>query len=465
MTEFDLIVFGGGTGNRVASAAAEAGLETALVEKGPIGGLCLNRGCNPSKMLIQHATVANRVREASEFGIDASVDEVRFSEFVREVNDELAAVADRKAQNKRDQANLTLFREEARFVDDETIELVESGETHTGEKVVVAAGSTPVVPDPIDGLGEVDFLTSADALRLETPPERLVVLGGGYIAAELGYYFDAFGTDVALVDRNETLLHREDSDVAAAFTEVAEERHDVYTGHSATAVDESSGEFSVTAETEGGEAVEVRGDELLVALGRRPNTDGVGLDATSIETDDRGFVATDERLRTSVEGVWAMGDVAGNAMFKHSGDYEGEIVVDNVVHDAGREADFTALPHAVFTEPQVAAVGRTETELDESGDGYVVGRAEFTDTAMSRALKLDRGFVKVLCDPESRAVVGCHVFGHEASVLVHEVVPAVRYGLTVDDLANTLLHAHPALSKVVQMACADAGDAADRATE
>ena len=465
MTEFDLIVFGGGTGNRVASAAAEAGMETALVEKGPIGGLCLNRGCNPSKMLIQHATVANRVREASRFGIDASIDEVRFSGFVREVNDELAAVADRKAQDKRDQVNLTLFQEEARFVDDRTIELVESGETHTGEEVVVASGSTPVVLDSIDGLDEVDFLTSADALRLETPPERLVVLGGGYIAAELGYYFDAFGTDVALIDRNETLLHREDADVARAFTEVAEERHDVYTGHSATAVDESNGEFVVTAETEEGGSVEVTGDELLVALGRRPNTDGVGLDATNIETDDRGFVATDDRLRTSVDGVWAMGDVAGNAMFKHTGDDEGEIVVDNVVHDAGREVDFTALPHAVFTEPQVAAVGRTEAELDESGTEYVVGRAAFTDTAMSRALKLDRGFVKVLCDPESRAVVGCHVFGHEASILVHEVVPAVRYGLTVDDLANTLLHAHPALSKVVQKACADAVDTVDRTTE
>ena len=458
MTTFDLIVFGGGTGNRVASAAAEAGMETALVEKGPIGGLCLNRGCNPSKMLIQHATVANRVREASEFGIETSIDEVHFSSFVREVNDELAAVAEQKKRNKRDQANLTLFQEEARFVDDGTIELVESGATHTGEQVVVAAGSTPVLPDSIDGLREADVLTSADALRLETPPERLVVLGGGYIAAELGYYFDAFGTDVALVDRNDTLLHHEDPEVAEAFTEVADERHDIYMGYSATAVNESGGEVVVTAETEAGETVEVTGDELLVALGRRPNTDGIGLDATSVETDDRGFVATDDQLRTSVEGVWAMGDIAGNAMFKHSGDYEGEIVVDNVVHDAGREVDFTALPHAVFTEPQVAAVGMTETELRKDEIEYVVGRAAFTDTAMSRALKLDRGFAKVLCAP-SGEVLGAHVFGHEASILVHELVPAVRYGLPVDDLANTLLHAHPALSTVIQKACADAREA------
>ncbi|WP_049997648.1 dihydrolipoyl dehydrogenase family protein [Halococcus sediminicola] len=454
MADFDLIVFGGGTGNTVASAAAAEGLETALVERGPIGGLCLNRGCNPSKMLIQHATVANRIREAEGFGIDATIDEIRFGEFVRDVNDELADIASAKKENKREEVNLTLFQEEARFVDDHTIE-TESGETHTGEEVVIAAGSTPVIPGAIDGLDDVEFLTSTDAIRLEEPPERLVVLGGGYIAAELGYYFDAFGTDVALIEMENSLVPREDDDVAAAFTDIAEERHDVYTGYRAAEVTESGGEITVTAESEDGESVEVTGDELLVALGRRPNTDGIDLDATGVATTDAGFIETDARLRTNVEGIRAMGDIADNGMFKHSGDYEGEIMIDNVVHGAEREADFTALPHAVFAEPQIGAVGETEAALDEAGREYVVGRAAFTDTAMSRALKLDRGFAKVLADPDSHEILGCHVIGHEASMLIHEVTPAVRYGLSADDLANTLIHAHPALSKVVMKACAD----------
>jgi mycothione reductase len=455
MADFDLIVFGGGTGNTVASAAAAEGLDTALIEKGPLGGLCLNRGCNPSKMLIQHANALNDVREAGKFGIETTVDEVHFGEFVREVNDELAEIADGKAENKREEENLTLFQEGAQFVDDHTIELAETGETHTAERVVIAAGSTPVVPGAIDGLGEVDFMTSNDAIRLEEPPDRLVTLGGGYIAAELGYYFDAFGTDVTLIEMEDTLVSREDSEVAEAFTDIARERHEVRTGYRASAVTESDGELTVTAESEDGDEIEVTGDELLVALGRRPNTDGIDLDATNVATNDAGFIETDAQLRTTVENVWAMGDIADNSMFKHSGDYEGEIMTANVAHDEGREADFTALPHAVFTEPQIGAVGETEAALDDDGREYVVGRAEFTDTAMSRALKLDEGFVKVLADPDSHEILGCHLIGHEASTLLHEVTPAVRHGLSADDLANTLIHAHPALSKVVMKACAD----------
>ena len=455
MTDFDVIVFGGGTGNTVASAAAAEGLETALIEKGPIGGLCLNRGCNPSKMLIQHATVANTIRDADRFGIDANIEEVHFGDLVREVNDELADIAESKKEQKRSENNLTLYQEEARFVDDHTIKIADSGETHTGERVVIAAGSKPVVPGAIDGLQEVDYLTSDDALKLEAVPDELVIVGGGYIAAELGYYFGSFGSDVTVIEAEDTLVPREDGDVAEGFTEIAGGRHDVYTGYRASAVTESAGEITVTAEAEDGTEVEVAGEELLVALGRRPNTEGIDLDATGVATNDAGFIETDEQLRTNVEGVWAMGDVADNGMYKHSGDYEGEIVIENVAHDGSREADFTALPHAVFTEPQIGAVGKTEAQLDEEGREYVVGRAEFTDTAMSRALKLDEGFAKVLADPETREILGCHIIGHEASMLVHEVTPAMRYGATVDGLANTLIHVHPAMSKVVMKACKD----------
>ena len=371
------------------------------------------------------------------------------------MNDELADIAESKKEQKRSENNLTLYQEKARFVDDHTIEIADSGETHTGERVVIAAGSKPVVPGAIDALQEVDYLTSDDALKLEAVPDEFVIVGGGYIAAELGYYFESFGSDVTLIEAEDTLVPREDGDVAAAFTEIAGGRHDVYTGYRASAVTESAGEISVIAEAEDGTEVEVAGEELLVALGRRPNTEGIDLDATGVATNDAGFIETDEQLRTNVEGIWAMGDVADNGMYKHSGDYEGEIVIENVAHDGSREADFTALPYAVFTEPQIGAVGKTEAQLDEEGREYVVGRAEFTDTAMSRALKLDEGFAKVLADPETREILGCHIIGHEASMLVHEVTPAMRYGATVDGLANTLIHVHPAMSKVVMKACKD----------
>jgi mycothione reductase len=453
MSDFDLIVIGGGTGNTVASEAAAEGLSTALIEKGPVGGTCLNRGCNPSKILIQHATLVNEIRGSEQFSIEANIEEVRFSEFVREVNGNLSEIADQKAENKHAEENLTLFRDEMQFVDDHTVEI--DGEEYTGEKVVVAAGSRPVVPDAIDGLGTVEYLTSDDAIRREEVPDSLVILGGGYIAAELGYYFDAFGTDVTMIEMLDTLVPREDSDIATAFTDIASERHTVHTGFQVSAVEQDGNEIVVSAESEDGDDLTVQGEELLVGLGRRPNTDTINLEATGIETNDNGFIVTDDQLRTTVDNVWAMGDIADNAMFKHSGDYEGEVVIDNAAREKNRTADFTGLPHAIFTEPQIGSVGPTEADLADDDREYAVGRAEYTDTAMSRALKLDHGFVKVLADPATSEILGCHIIGHEASMLIHEVTPALRYGITVDELANTLIHAHPAMSKVVMKACED----------
>ncbi|SEL52055.1 dihydrolipoyl dehydrogenase family protein [Haloferax larsenii] len=455
MADFDLVVIGGGTGNTVASNAAAEGLETALVEPGPLGGTCLNRGCNPSKMLIQHATRLNQIRDAARFRIESSVESVDVPGIVDDVFGTLDPIAERMASQKVEQANLTLFEHEARFVGDHTVEI--GGREYTADQILIAAGSRPLVPGAIDGLRETDSLTSAEALRLRNLPDRLVILGGGYIAAELGYYFQSLGTDVALVEMMDTLLPREDEDVAAAFTDIAEARHEVYTGFRATSVSSDGEAVTVHAENESGETVAVSGDDLLVALGRRPNTDRLNLDATGIELDERGFVRTTDRLETSVEGVWASGDIAGNAMFKHSADYEVEVVTDNIVHGKAREANFDGLTHAVFTDPQVAGVGTTEQELREDGTDYVVGRAAFTDTAMSRALKLEDGFVKVLASPSDGEVLGVHAIGHEASMLIHEATIAVRHGLSVHQLADTI-HVHPALNKVMAKAFSDASE-------
>ncbi|MFB6161652.1 MAG: NAD(P)/FAD-dependent oxidoreductase [Haloferacaceae archaeon] len=450
MTDFDVLVVGGGTGNNVAAAAADAGLETALVEPGPLGGTCLNRGCNPSKMLIQAANAVNHVREAERFHVDATLDGVDHAAAVDEMDDLLGGLAEGMEASYREKENLTLFTERTEFVDERTVRL--DGEAVTAEKVVVAAGSRPLVP-PIDGLDDVDYLTSRDALYLREPPESLVVLGGGYIAVELGYVFEAMGTDVTIVEMMDSLVPREDGDVAAAFTDIAAERHEVYTGHRATAVEEAGEGYAVHAETDAGEETTVEGSEVLVALGRRPNSDTLDLGAAGIETDDRGFVETNEYLETTAENVWAQGDIAGNALFKHAGDYETEHTIANVVHGERRAVDLSAMPHAIFTEPQIAGVGATEDELDDEGTEYVVGRAEYADSAMGRAKKLEDGFVKVLAAPDGE-VLGAHAIGHEASTLLHEAVLAMRAGVTVDEVAGTI-HAHPTLSKVVAAAFRD----------
>lgn len=449
--DYEVLVVGGGTGNNVAAAAADAGLETALVEPGPLGGTCLNRGCNPSKMLIQAATAANHVREAERFFLDASLDGVDYGAIVDDMDETLSPLAAGMEERYREKDHLTLYKHEATFVDERTIRV--DGKRVSAEKVVVAAGSRPLVP-PIEGLDVVDYMTSQDALYRRDQPDSLVILGGGYIAVELGYFFESLGTDVTVVEMLDTLVPREDPDVAAAFTEIARERHDVYTGHRATAVETDGDGVTVHAETEDGDAVAVSGDDLLVALGRRPNTDTLDVEQAGIETDENGFVVTNERLETSAEGVWAQGDIADNAMFKHSGDYETEVTIENVVHDGDAVADFTAMPHAIFTEPQMAGVGKTEAELDEAGREYVVGREDLPDTPMGRAKKLEHGFVKVLAAPDGE-ILGCHALGYEASTMIHEVVVAMRAGSgQVADITDTI-HAHPTLNKVVEYAFED----------
>ena len=450
MADFDVLVIGGGTGNNVAAAAADAGLETALVEPGPLGGTCLNRGCNPSKMLIQAANAVTHVREAERFHVDATLQGVDHAAVVDEMDDLLGGIAEEMEARYRETEHLTLFDERTEFVDDRTVRL--GGEAVSAEKVVVAAGSRPIVP-PIDGLDDVDYLTSQEALSLRETPESLVILGGGYIAVELGYVFEAMGTDVTIVEMMETLLPREDGDVATAFTDIAVDRHEVYTGHRVTAVEDAGEGYAVHAETDAGEETTVEGSEVLVALGRRPNSDTLNLETAGVAVDDRGFIETNEYLETTAEHVWAQGDIAGNALFKHSGDYETRHTIANVVDGARRAVDLSAMPHTIFTEPQIAGVGQTEAQLADADIEYVVGRADYADSAMGRAKKLEHGFVKVLAAP-SGEILGAHALGYEASSLLHEAVLAMRTGATVDDVATTI-HAHPTLSKVVEAAFQD----------
>ena len=199
---------------------------------------------------------------------------------------------------------------------------------------------------------------------------------------------------------------------------------------------------------------ELSGSELLVALGRRPNTDQLNTAAAGIETDDRGFITTDNQLRTSAENVWAQGDIADNAVFKHSGDYETQVTIENVVHEGERTAEFDAMPHAIFTEPQMAGVGATEQELRENGADYIIGKQFLPQTPMGRAKKLEHGFVKVLASPAGD-ILGCHILGYEASTMIHEVVVAMRSADGTVEAVTDVIHAHPALNKAVQYAFED----------
>ncbi|SIS18193.1 dihydrolipoyl dehydrogenase [Natronorubrum thiooxidans] len=462
MDEFDLLVIGSGSGLDVANVAANHGQSVAVVEKGPLGGTCLNRGCIPSKLLLYHADVLETIERADEFHIDATVDDIAFAEIVREVTEEVEADAESIRRGLQSSSAHELFEGEGRFVDERTVEISggeDDGTRLRADTVLIAAGTRPSVPD-IDGLEETDYLTSTEALQLESQPDHLVIVGGGYIAAELGHFFGTFGTDVTIIGRRPNLLPEADEAVATAFTDRYADRFTVHTGHAATAVSETDGTVTVEARPyeygpdsgilEDKDPVTVSGDELLIAAGRVPNTDTLNLEATGVKTDARGFIETDEYLQTTADDVWALGDIAGEYLLKHSANHEARAAAQNIFGDDLQPVDYSAMPFAVFASPEVAGVGALEQDLRAAGREYATNTYRYENTARGDAMHAE-GFVKVLIDLEGE-ILGCHIIGPEASSLVQEVVVAMKAGSgTVQDIRDAV-HIHPALPEVVQRA-------------
>ncbi|WP_049924295.1 dihydrolipoyl dehydrogenase [Halopiger djelfimassiliensis] len=462
MPEYDVVVIGGGSGSQVATAAADRGLEAAVIERGPLGGACVTRGCVPSKALIHRADVVDEVRRAEAFGVAAEVTGVDYDGITTAIRETVFRKANRQEANLREGDHTTLYAGEARFVDERTlvVDPNDGGDDIRvrGDAVVIAAGSRPVIP-PIDGIEDVSVLTSDDALFLEERPDDLVVVGGGYIGTELGYFFGALGTDVSIVGRSDRLVPREDTDVSEVVTASLERYCDVYTGYEATEVEQGDGDITVTAASTDGtdDAVDLVADDLLLATGRRPNTDALNLEAAGVETDDEGAVETDATLETTADGVWALGDVLGDQPFKHAADDEAVVVSANVLDGVGRTVDYEAMPHAIFTNPRVASVGRTERELEDEGREYEAVTVPYGAAPLGMILEADDGFVKAIATPDGE-IRGCHIVGPQAELLIHEVVVALDSAEgTVDDVAKPV-HVHPALNEVVYAAFDELSD-------
>jgi dihydrolipoamide dehydrogenase len=450
MEEFDLIVIGSGSGLDVASGLARRGKTVAVVEPGRLGGTCLNRGCIPSKMLIHRANIIKKIQNSEKFGIHSKIEDINFEEIVDEVNSEVHGDAENIEEGLKQSENHTLYKEEAKFVDEKVIKLKDSGDKITSDKIVVAAGSRPFIP-PIEGADETSYWVSTDALNPDYQPESLAMVGGGYISLELAHFYEAMGTDVTILERGERLLKREDKQISEKITELAMERYDVELNVSATELREVEGRKEVVAETQEGDEQVFSGSEVLIAAGRVPNTDSLEVEEAGIETTERGFIETDEKMRTNVEGVYALGDIADNWMFKHSANHEAETVFKNIVAGDEYSMDYPAMPHAVFTMPQIAGVGETEQSLEESGQDYISATFDYSDTGMGGALKEEDGFVKVYAS-EKGEILGCHIIGPHASQQIHEVLVAMKSGSgNVKDIKDTI-HIHPALNEVVQRA-------------
>jgi mycothione reductase len=455
MEEFDLIVIGGGSGADVASWAAEEGLRAAIVENGPMGGTCLNRGCIPSKMLIHSADVVETIKRAHLFGIKSKGYTVDFPSIVNRVSDTVDRESRQIEEALRNSTNPKFYKEQCKFTGPKTLQVGQ--DSIKGKKVVIASGGRPKVPR-IEGLDQAGYITSDQALRLKKQPKVLTIIGGGYIAVELAHFFGALGTAINIVQRRDVLIPNEDWEIAQKFTEIFEIKFNVMTGYEPLRVSKKDSTFLVEVESTGGKSKrELKSDQLLIASGREPNSDKLDLEKTGVKTDEKGFIVTNEYMETNVDGIYALGDAVGHYLFKHSANLEAQYDFLNLLNpDEKTPVDYSAMPHAIFSSPQVAGVGSTEQKLKEEKIDYIVGKYNYIDTAMGEAIEEREGFVKILADSKSRKILGCHIMGYDASTLIHEALVAMRCGEGTLSNINRVVHIHPALSEVVQRAAASA---------
>ena len=448
MKSFDLIVIGSGSGLDVAVGAAERGLKTAIIEQGPLGGTCLNRGCIPSKMIIHSAEVMQTINQSSQFGIEVTGKKVNFSQVIGRASSLVDSDARQIQQSLRSGKNPTLFTGKARFVGIKIVEI--NGQRITAKKIVIAAGARSTIP-PIPGLNTVPFLTSTEALRLKTMPKSLIIIGGGYIAAELGNFYATLGCNVTIIQRGPLLIPREDKDVAELFTKLWKEKGKVLVNTNVINVKTQRDNVVVTVQ-QGTMTKTLHAEKLLIATGVTPNTDSLDVAKTGVKTTKNGFIAVNKCMETSVPGIWALGDIVGVYLFKHSANLEAQYVL-NTILGAKKAVPYHPMPHAIFTHPQIAGVGMTEQEAQEKNKEYVLGRYDYKDTGMGAALEEKKGFVKFIVERKTKEILGCHIIGPEASTLIHEVVATMKADRRKAlNILRTAIHVHPALSEVVQRA-------------
>ncbi|MBI4310106.1 MAG: dihydrolipoyl dehydrogenase [Candidatus Omnitrophica bacterium] len=458
MKKYDLITIGSGGGAKISSPAAGLGHKVAVIEKDRLGGTCLNRGCIPSKMLIHPADVALHLKHAHRFDIQHNpAFTVDFAKLITRICATVDADSAKIEKSYNSHPNITFYRGAAKFLANKTIEV--NGEQLIADKIVIAVGARPSIP-PIPGLAGTPFMTSTEALRNTVLPDSIIILGGGYIACELGHAYGALGSRTHVLARS-SLLRSEDSEIAAEFSKVFAQYHDVRLGAVPTRVEYAGGQFTAHFTQDGADR-QITAQALLAATGIASNADTLGLANTGIELLPGNFIKTDEYLQTTVEGVYALGDCIGKYFFRHSVNFEGEYLFDHVF--GGRPKlpiQYPPMPHAIFTHPQVAGVGKTEDQLKAEGADYVAGFNAYKNSAMGMALLSEHGFCKILIDRKTRRILGGHIVGDEASNMAHMIIAFMNKAGTLDDLLN-MIYIHPALPEIVRNAARKAKTALDK---
>ena len=445
-TNYDVVVIGAGdVGLGIAFKAASERLNVALIDKGNVGGTCVNNGCVPSKTLVHVADRIIETKENERLGIHSEITGTDFVAVMNRMRSVVAGGRDAIIKAIEGSENLAFINRECHFEDGLTLKA--GRDRLRGKKIFIASGARPFIP-PIKGLDSISFLTNETMLGLEKKPQSVIFIGGGFIALEYAHFFSALGVRVTIIDRSRTLLGSEEPEISELLRKEMEKRIDLRMGAETIEVKQAGeGYAALVRDTDSGREQEISAEAVMVSAGRKSNADLLKPENAGIEINKAGFIKVDEHLRTSKRHIWAAGDAIGRAMFTHAGDKEAEVAWHNATRRKKIRMDFETVPHAVYTCPQIASVGMTELQAAKDRE-ILVGRAMYSDTVMGEAMGEREGFAKAVVEKVTGRILGFHIIGPHAAILIQEVVNAISNKGDVKSITGCM-HIFPALSNIV----------------
>lgn len=442
---YDVIVVGSGSGGEIVDAAVSHGLSVAWIDKGSLGGTCLNVGCIPSKMIIYPADRIMEIAEARKLGITAEIKDIDFSAIMQRVRRPIKESHEAMKRGIAHTKNLEYFNEVGYFISDYTLQV--SGAAIKGKKIFLGSGARPHIP-PIKGLDTVPFLTNENVFDIREKPDSMVIIGGGYIAVEFAHFFSAVGTKVSVFQRANRLIPNAEPDISEALKKQLAKRMNIYLNTEVTEVQRQGSTITVKGrDVASDKDIIVSAEKIFVAAGRQSNADLLKVENTGVKTDAQGYIVVDETLQTSKENIWAFGDATGRAMFKHVANEEAAVAWRNAFHEKKTKMDYQVIPYAVFTYPEIAAVGMTE-ETAKKHHQILVGIARYADVAKGDAMMETEGFAKAIVEKQTGKILGFHIIGPHASLLIQEVINGMALGGNIAFVSHGM-HIHPALPELI----------------
>jgi len=455
LKEYDLIVIGTGSAMNLVEPFLRQNhhAKVAVIDKDEPGGICLTRGCIPSKLILYPAELVRQIEKAKHLNIDVEIKNVDFTGIMKRMRTIINHDIDQIRKGLSSAQELDYYPEVAEFIDDYTLKV--GDEVIKSNLIFLCTGSTPHIPQ-IKNLENIEYHTSRTILQLEEKPESLIIVGGGYIAAEYGHFFSAMGTRVTILGRNPQFLPQEEPEVGKLAEKELSTHMEIHTNHEVIEVNQSTdGRVTVVARNiSSDEKKTIIADDILISAGRKSLSDILKPEKSGIEIDEKGWIKVDNHLETSKPGIWAFGDANGKYLFKHAANYESKVVFYNAILKRKMEIDYHAIPSAVFTYPEVASVGLREEEAIEflGKDKILIGLQRYQDTAKGEAMAAEDYFVKVLVEFDTERILGAHIIGPYASILIQEIIN-LMYTPNQSLIPITEgMHIHPALNEVVERA-------------